>query len=303
MMNAIVTGANGFIGRAVCSELASNGVNVIAVVRNKLGFEKNDNEKIQIIEADLNEYRDLETCLPQNLDVFYHFAWDGAYGEELANYSKQIRNIEYNCDAIMMAQRIGCKKFIMAGTINELELFQFFQAERNVPRKSCIYGIAKLACDFMGKTIAAEGKMDFNVAIIGSCFGPGDKSNRIHNTVIRSLMNGEAPTLISGDTLHDWVYIDDVAKMFRYLGEKSSNMKSYYLGHRKLRRLEDIIRDVRDVVNPDIQLKFGEIKSSFKIDYSLVDINALYEETGFEAQADFKESIKKTQEWLRKRND
>ena len=276
MKNVIVTGASGFIGKAVCKELVSNGIHVTAIVRNKQDLEKYDNEEMQIIEADLNEYRNLAVCLPRNIDVFYHFAWDGAYGEALTDYSKQIHNIEYNCDAIIMAQKIRCKKFIMAGTINELELFQFFHAEKNVPRKSCIYGIAKLACDLMGKTIAAEGGMNFNTAIIGSCFGPGDRSKRIHNTVIRKLMNGEVPRLISGDTLHDWIYIDDVAKMFRYLGAKSSNMKSYYLGHRKLRKLEDIVSDVRDVVNPDIQLKFGQIKSYFKIVYSLVDLNALY---------------------------
>lgn len=298
MKSAIVTGANGFIGEAVCRELVSQDVKVTAVVRNKKNMTKIKNAKMEVVEADLADYLQLGDSLAKNQDVFYHFAWDGAYGEKLSDYHKQIRNIEYTCDAISLAKQIGCKKFIVAGTINELELLQFFQAECNKPREACIYGIAKLACDLMGKTIAAKNGMNFNVAIIGSCFGPGDRSKRIHNTVIKKLMAGEAPVLIDGDTLHDWIYIDDVAKMLYCLGETSVNMRNYYLGHRELRKLEDIICDVRDVVNPKVKLKFGEIKSSFKIDYSLVDMNALYRDTGYEAESDFKESIKKTEEWL-----
>lgn len=298
MQSAIVTGANGFIGEAVCRELFSRGIEVTAVVRNKNNLTKIKNTKMKIFEANMDEYLQMGDSLPKNQDVFYHLAWDGAYGEDLADYHKQIQNIEYTCDAINLAQQIGCKKFIVAGTINELELLQFFEAEYNRPREACIYGIAKLACDLMGKTIAAKNGIHFNVAIIGSCFGPGDKSKRIHNTVIKKLMAGEAPILINGDTLHDWVYIDDVAKMLWRLGETSVNMRNYYLGHRKLRKLKDIICDVRDVVNPKVELKFGEIQSSFKIDYSLVDMNALYRDTGYEAEADFKKSIEKTKIWL-----
>lgn len=299
MKSAIVTGANGFIGGAVCRELLKQGIEVTAVVREKSSMKCfSEYGKLNVVEASLDEYLDMEDRLPFGADVFYHFAWEGAYGPVLGDYKQQIKDIEYTCDAITLASKIGCKKFIMAGTINELELLQFFHAESNVPRKACIYGISKLACDFMCKTIAADLGILLNVAIIGSCFGPGDYSRRIHNSVILKLLAGEAPTLVSGETMHDWIYIDDVAKMFVCLGAKSVNMKNYYLGHRTLRRLEDIVKDVRDEISPKVELKFGEIKSSFAIDYSLVDLNAIYEDTGFEIQDDFKANIRNTADWL-----
>ena len=300
MKSAIVTGANGFIGGAVCRELLEQGIAVTAIVRNKgslARFFEYDN--LQIVEAKLTEYLDIEDKLPHGADVFYHFAWEGAYGPILGDYKQQIKDIEYTCDAITLASKIDCKKFIMAGTINELELLQFFYAEKNVPRKACIYGISKLACDFMCKTLAVDLGILFNVAIIGSCFGPGDNSRRIHNSVILKLLAGQAPTLVSGETMHDWIYIDDVAKMFVCVGRKSVNMKNYYLGHRTLRRLQDIVEDVRDEINPDVNLKFGEIQSSFAIDYSLVDLNAVYEDCDFEIHDNFKENIRKTAEWLK----
>ena len=300
MKSAIVTGANGFIGGAVCWELLKQGIEVTAVVRNKESlayFAEYDN--LKIVEAQLTEYLDIEDKMPYETDVFYHFAWEGAYGPILGEYKQQIKDIEYTCDAITLASRIGCKKFIMAGTINELELLQFFHAEENVPRKACIYGISKLACDFMCKTLAADLGIMFNVAIIGSCFGPGDHSRRIHNSVILKLLEGKAPTLVSGDTMHDWIYIDDVAKMFVCMGKKSVNMKNYYLGHKSLRRLQEIVEEVRDEINPQVSLKFGEIQSSFAIDYSLVDLNAVYEDCDFEICDNFKDNIRKTAEWLK----
>ena len=38
-------------------------------------------------------------------------------GATLADYSMQIRNIQYTCDALTLAAQIHYKKFIMAGTI------------------------------------------------------------------------------------------------------------------------------------------------------------------------------------------
>lgn len=298
MESAIVTGANGFIGNAVCRELLNNNISVTAIVKDKNSMSQIKNKNLVIVEAELKEYLNLVNKLPKDIDVFYHFAWDGAYGPILGDYEKQIRNIQYACDALSLAKKIRCKKFIMAGTINELELPQFYEADINIPRRACIYGIAKLACDFMGKTLAADWGIDFNVAIIGSCFGPGDNSQRIHNTIISKLLRGERPVLINGDTVHDWIYIDDVARMFRSLGVHSVNMKNYYLGHRSLRRLDEIVADVRDELNPDVELKFGEIQSSFNIDYSLVDLDALYRDTGCIAESDFKESIRLTADWL-----
>ena len=171
---------------------------------------------------------------------------------------------------------------------------------KNAPHKACIYGITKLASDFMGKTLATDLGIEFNVAIIGSCFGPGDNSERIHNTVIYKLLKGERPILINGDTLHDSIYIDDAVRMFLALGMYSVNMRNYYLGHRNLRRLEEIVTDVRDELNPGVSLRFGEIQSSFKIDYSLVDLDALFRDTGCVAESDFKDSIRVTADWIKK---
>lgn len=298
MKVAIITGANGFIGKAVCKALLNNGVKVYAIVRNKEAMNDLENENVIVIKGELGRYHMLSTQIPQNVDVFYHFAWEGASGVILSDPVQQIKNIGYTCEALQFAVEIKCKKFIMAGTINELELFQMMEAEKFPPRPACAYGIAKLASDFLCKTIANE-KIHFNCAIIGSCFGPGDMSRRIHNVFINAMLKGETPKLVKADNLHDWIYIDDVANMFVAIGEKSVNMKNYYLGHRELRLFKDILLEVRDILNPDMEIIFGEIKGKFFIDYSLVDTNSVYEDTNYQCTSDFKKAILATAEWVK----
>lgn len=303
MKSAVLTGANGFIGKAILKELIHNKILVYAVVRNRESLKEFWNDSyVKIIESDFAHYEeDLPEQIEPGADVFYHIAWEGAYGPVLGDYTQQIKNIQYTCDALTLAHKIQCKKFIMAGTINELELLQFFHAEKEVPRKACIYGISKLSCDLMCKTLANDYGILYNTAIIGSCFGPGDNSKRIHNVFISNMLNGTRPKLISGETMHDWIYIDEVAKMFRHIGEKSIHMKNYYLGHNYLRQLKDILYDVRDILGADVELVFGEIQSSFLIDYSLVDMNAVYEDTDYEDQGDFRQAILNTAEWIKER--
>lgn len=303
MNSAIVTGANGFIGKWLVRSLLKNGITVYAVVRNYDSMCDVSSPLLKIIEADFDSYDEVLTReIPDGADVFYQLSWIGASGAVLTDYHVQAQNIELCCSVLETAHKIGCKKFIFAGTINELELMQFFDGKSGkveIPRKSCIYGISKFAADFMLRTLAGNLGINYNTAIIGSCFGPGDKSRRIHNNTLISLLQGETPKLISGDTLHDWIYVEDVADMFVYIGKKSIPQKVYYMGHKKLRRLDDIVTDVRNVVAPNVKLRFGDINIPFYIDYSYVDINAVYKDTGYVCRSDFKKCIKMTAEWIK----
>ena len=300
MKSAVVTGANGFIGKAVCRVLLAKGAKTYAIVRNRNSMsDLLTYDNLIVIEADFSSYDSLPERIGDLVDVFYHFSWEGASGSILCDYTQQIKNIQYTCDTLTIASKIGCRKFILAGTINELELMQFFQAEQHTPRPACIYGIAKLSCDLMCKTIAADLGIQYNTAVIGSCFGPGDKSRRIHNVFISSMLQGMRPKLVEATNMHDWIYIDDVADMFYAIGCKSTNMKNYYIGHNRLRVLKDILSDVRDILNPQMEIVFGEIKAPFLIDYSLVDINSVYEDTGYQCSSDFRECILKTAEWVK----
>lgn len=77
MKKAIVTGANGFVGRAVVKQLSEEGYKVIALVREKADriSEFVADENVEIVYCDLAEYKDLpDRICNDNYNAFFHFA-------------------------------------------------------------------------------------------------------------------------------------------------------------------------------------------------------------------------------------
>ena len=83
MKKAIVTGANGFVGTAVCKELAEQGVEVIAIVRHpsEAIAQIAENKNLRIVYSDLSNFGKLAELIPdRDIDALYHFAWVGSAG-------------------------------------------------------------------------------------------------------------------------------------------------------------------------------------------------------------------------------
>lgn len=299
MKTAVVTGASGFIGKAFTQYLLAQGYKVMAVVRNaaKMADVKHDN--LLIRELDFSDYNLLVNKVGQ-ADIFYHLAWDGAYGPKTADYNVQLNNIQAACCALLQAAAMGCSKFVLAGTIAELEVREHLDKNVCTPRSTCIYAAAKLSAEFMCKVLARENNIQFNCGLFANIIGPGDFSRRSTNSILGCFLQGHAPKLVKGDGLNDWLYIKDAVRLIEAMGNSGQNMKTYYIGHRKLWPLKQIISRARDVVAPEIELYFGEIPDSFLTDYNYISTTALYEDTGCKADYDFDLAIKETAEWVQK---
>lgn len=297
---AIVTGATGFIGEALVRRLICNGVFVYAVSRNaeKLRlFEKDKN--VEIICADFKDYLMLDTKIGKSADVFFHCAYAGGFGSTaLKDYNLQLDNTKYTCDAVMAAIQLNCRKFVLASTVNTVEVLTLLKKENFRPRYTCIYSSAKLISALIGKTLSYNNGMSFCTALIAMPYGEKNYADTLPNVVIRQLENGISPKLIEGNNLYDLIYIDDVTRGLQAIAEKGKNLKDYYLGHRKLFKFRDWMTKMRDIVSPTTKLLFGEYPDSPTVDYDLIDLDALFLETGFECQSDFDESIRKTAKWL-----
>ena len=301
MENVIITGASGFIGKALTKKLLEEGNNVYAVVRKKEKLKGLLEYKNLIpVECELSQYKELSSLIPKDsYQSFFHFAWEGTFGESFKDYHMQLKNAAYAGDAINAAITLGCKKFILAGTIVELEVKRYINMDSCKPRISCIYGTSKLAAEMLCKTIAFNNGIEFNTAIIASVYGEGDYSRMIQNVLISSLNKGIPPRLIEGNNKYDWVYIEDAVNGIISIAEKGINQKTYYLGHRNLPTFKELVIALGEIVNPSVKLVFGTIKDETFTDYSLIDLDALYNDTGFECKANFRDSILKTAEWVK----
>ena len=130
-------------------------------------------------------------------------------------------------------------------------------------------------------------------------YGENNYSKQLVNIVINSLNNGISPKLVEGNNLYDLVYIQDIVEALIAIGEKGKNIKEYYVGHRNLKSFKEWMTEIRDSIAPEVELRFGEYKDNQQIDYSKIDLNALYNDTGWECHYELKEKIINTSHWVK----
>ncbi len=300
MRRAVVTGATGFIGRALTEKLLEQGVEVEAVGRDEQKLNELYSRGAKTFRVSFEGYGRLgEAIDARDVDVLYHCAFAGGFGgEALRDYSLQLENAKHTCDAVVSAINMGVKRFVLASTVNTVELRSLIEDETVFPRYTCIYSMGKLAAEIMGKTLAHNGGMEFSTALIAMPYGEGNPARTLPNIVMEQLSEGIRPRLIEGNNLYDLVYIDDVAAGLFAVGEHGRENRDYYIGHRKLRTFKAWMTQLRDILSPETELGFGEYPDAPALNYGYIDLDALYRDTGFECQADFAESIRCTAAWL-----
>ncbi|PPC88855.1 MAG: UDP-glucose 4-epimerase, partial [Methylobacter sp.] len=116
MLNVLITGANGFVGKAVCSHLAANGFAVKAVVRKLSDNLPQDFPRIAIGEID--GQTDWQSAL-QKVDAVVHLAarvhvMDDKAADPLAEYRKT--NVDGTLNLARQALEFGIKRFIYIST-------------------------------------------------------------------------------------------------------------------------------------------------------------------------------------------
>lgn len=299
MKKVCITGADGFIGSCLVSHLLDRNIEVWAIGISDNNLINNKQDKLHFIKAYFEDYQFLKDKLPNDLDCFYHFAWNGVFGEAFKDYEKQLMNCKYACDSLMIAKSINCKKFILASTINVLETRNYMTMDKFAPRYTNIYAMAKLSSEMMCKTLAYQNNINFNCGLISMVYGENNKSKMIPNVVMTNLLNNNESNLVPYDSPYDMIYVHDVADAFIAIGEKGVNQKTYYVGHPNLSTFGQIFDNIRNIINPNGVINYGVYPDTNAIEYSLIDLKGLYNDTGFEPKFDFKKSILITSEWLK----
>ncbi len=306
MKKVVITGAGGFLGRALVKYLLNKGVEVYGIDINSNNLIDIQDSHFHFIKAKSENFNDsLDWRIFSDIDVFYHFAWMGGFGEAFKDYSLQLSNVKQCCDALLFAKKINVKKFVFAGTINEFEIKQFLVDESFNPRYTNLYSAAKLHANISCKTMALMNDIEYNSGCVAMVYGPGNKHSNLPNVVIRNLIHGDEPVLIEGNNLYDLIFIEDVARAFYYIGAYGKNEKDYYVGHlsSELKTFKQWMSEIRDIINPKIKLNFGAYQEKLNLNYGLIAVNSLHDDTGFECKADFKESILETVGWLKSLED
>ena len=302
MKKVIITGPTGAIGIALIQELIQNEVEVTAVCHKQSQRIERipKSSKVKIIECDLEQINTLDKNLEKSYDVFYHFAWACTTGDSRNNVSAQLNNIRYTIDAVELAARIGCKKFIGAGSQAEYGRVDGFLNEKTPTFPENGYGIAKLCAAQMSKLRCEQLGVEHIWTRILSVYGPYDGENTLIISLIKQLLNKQKPSCTKGEQIWDYIYSKDVAKAFYLLGKWGKNGKIYCIGSGEKRKLSEYIEIIRDKVDKEMDIGFGDISYGEKqVMYLCADISELQKDTGFCKDYSFDEGIEETISWVK----
>lgn len=302
MKKAIVTGANGFVGRYLQKELKQKNYYVVSVI-------KDENEDInciidytdEIVYCDLSNISKLDDFVKKNdYEAFYHLAWIGSSGDGRKDYSLQLFNAKACADAAEVAYRLGCKRFIGAGSVTELMYEDYLKLDESDPEMVACYAVGKIAAEYMSKCVCTNNGIDFLWGYISNFYGAEDKTQNFINFLIDNYERNNVPILTEGNQKADFMYVSDVARALILMAESGKRNSSYYIGYGDPKPLKEYVIKIRDILNPNLESGLG--KKPFRgldIDFNKLDYKKLKQDTGFVPNVTFEEGIIRTLEWRR----
>lgn len=295
MKRAIVTGATGAIGTALVKELIENNIEVL-ILLNPGSVRKNnviDSPLVSVLECGMDDYAGIKNETQKGYDVFYHFAWAGTNGSGRNDMYLQNENIKYALDAVNLAKRFGCVKFVGAGSQAEYGRVDGILKSDTPTMPEMGYGYAKLCAGQMTREYAHQLGIEHVWVRVLSVYGPCDGKQSLVMSVIDKLKAGETPLCTKGEQIWDYLFSGDAANAFRLIGEKGIDGKVYVLGSGNARPLRKYIEEIQCEVNPECEIRLGAIPYAEKqVMYLCADISELEKDTGWKAQTSFVEGIK-----------
>ena len=260
-MRIVITGPTGAIGMALIKKCLEQNKEVLAIChRGSKRIEQiPKDDRIKIIEADLQDYGNLNIDLHDNYEVFIHLAWNGTFGDTRNDMRLQSDNIKYTLDAIELAHRLGCKTFIGAGSQAEYGRVNKPLRPDTPTFPENGYGIAKLAAGHMSRIRCEQLGIKHIWARIFSVYGPYDGEYTMVMSTLKKMLAGEETHFTVGDQIWDYLYSEDAADMILNLAETAKHGTIYCVASGDSRSLKDYIKDMYEATGCKARLGLGDI--------------------------------------------
>lgn len=253
--NVLVTGASGLIGYALTRRLASEGANVVALVRdmNIRQGQLLTGPNVTLVRGDVVDYCFMrEVISTYEVDTVFHMAAYAivriAANDPLTAYRTNVMGTVALLEAVRNVGR--CRRVVVASSDkaygDHIEL-PYVETHALEPRNT--YDTSKACADMVARTYALNYEMPVVVTRCSNVYGPGDYNlSRIIPNTLRRLYDGKAPMLYSDiETMErEFIYIDDVVDAYMLLGKNGMEDagEAYNIGGTGPTKIRDLVDTV-----------------------------------------------------------
>lgn len=293
MKRVVVTGATSMLGIAAIKECIRNNVEVLAISRAESRRREAlpQSELITFVECDLSELEMLDAREKQ-YDVFYHFGWGHTDKMTREDPLLQLKNVEYTLDAVKLAHKLGCKKFVGAGSQAEYGYREGIITEETPCNPVVAYGVCKYAA---GK-LAAELCEAYGLVCIWtrtfSVYGTNDSPNTMVSYAVRQFGKRETAEFSAGTQHWDYLYEKDAGVYFYRLGLAETGSCVVNIASGNHRRLREYIVEIASVLGEGFKYHLAETIEE-KVVSIQPDVTRLRGLTGYLPEVEFGEGVKR----------
>ena len=301
-MRCFITGATGFIGSHLTRKLLNSGAQVAVLIRNPSQVRRIPDalDRVTVIQGELNLIRhcanELKNFRPE---VVFHLGWSGANSyRHLKSENQVYLNVDGSLELVRLAAAAGCRKFIGLGSVIEYGCCNDELHEDRPAKPDNLYGVSKFTVGLLSEMLCRSYGMGFAWMRLTWGYGPDDDAARMIPYLIQTLLQGKRPALTLGEQLWDYIYIDDLIEAICSVAAKPGVDGLFNLGCGESRRIREIVEIVRNLIDPALEVGFGEIPYREGQAMSLqIDNSRLRKATGWYPKVPFEFGLRKTVEW------
>ena len=293
MKKILVSGAGGFLGFALTKRLLDAGLEVVAVDLNTAPLEELKQTGLKTVRADLNALN-LTSLLPADeYGAFYHLAWRGVNGPEKADPLIQLNNIRTALLCAEAAHKLGCEKFLCAGTIAE-------RAVESLPRLEqvsggMVYSAAKQSCRLMLETRCKNTGLNLVWMQLSNSYGPTNKTGNLISYTLDQLRKGEPASFGPAKQPYDFIYVDDMMEAMFRLGTNPTSQHFYFIGSGRPRILADYLVEAGQIAGaPDLIRIGARPDDGVRYTWDMLDTEPLVRDIGSYVSGTFAEHLRTT---------
>lgn len=287
--DVLVTGASGFIGRALVRRLTADGHPPVCTARHAV---EDLVEGARWIPGDLTDPGFVTRLVAEvRPSVVYHLASavTGSRSLDLVQ-TTLASNLTAGVNVLQAVTEAGCDRVVLIGSGDE-------PADGAAPCSP--YAAAKWAMGGYARMFRSLYGTPVTTARTFMVYGPDqpDRSKLVPYT-ITSLLRGEAPQLMSGQRLVDWVYIDDVVAALVSLAEARGAVgRALDVGSGRLHSVRHVVETIAGIVGAGVAPRFGGVADRQAETEAVADVAETTRVCGWAPATDLDEGLKRTVAW------
>ncbi len=295
MRTAIIAGGNGLIGRALAAELAAARIPVLVLGTS----EKIHNRLRELKNTDIDYYQvpREEDWLEKTIhaignkgvsdeSVFFNLAWRGK--EKLVDgcIADQMRNVGHSCELVKLAKRVGSKKYVASGSMEEVVIDRLINGNLwlngNQATNPNWYGLAKMSAKMQSEFEAYQQKIDFCYARISIVINKSLQTHKYVEQSLKDLVRDPELPIPKNKEMCNISSSDEIARQLVAIGKYGLNKRVYILGTGEVASLYEHFAKFARIAHPNLNV----LTSDYNPDINLLKKNDfetkyLVEDTGY----------------------